>query len=155
MTTAVRSLVLAILLVTVGADIAGAGPEAPTAYYVDQKVVYHNDGSGPDRGASFKRLLGNLRNHVEAVGREHLDIRVVSLGDGVALFQLAVDDRELASRIDALKASGVRFLVCANTLRDRKIDRGTLQGVSEDDIVPSGVAELARLQGMGFAYIHP
>jgi intracellular sulfur oxidation DsrE/DsrF family protein len=40
-------------------------------------------------------------------------------------------------------------------LRERKIDRGALYAVGEDDIVPSGVAELARLQGMGFAYIHP
>jgi intracellular sulfur oxidation DsrE/DsrF family protein len=27
--------------------------------------------------------------------------------------------------------------------------------LTEADIVPSGVAELARLQGMGFVYIHP
>jgi intracellular sulfur oxidation DsrE/DsrF family protein len=50
---------------------------------------------------------------------------------------------------------GVRFLVCGHTLRERKIDRNTLYGVTEDEVVPSGVAELARLQGMGFAYIHP
>ena len=80
---------------------------------------------------------------------------MVSLGDGVALFQSAANDKELAGRIDALKGMGVRFLVCANTLRERKIDRTTLYGVGEDDLVPSGVAELTRLQGMGFAYIHP
>lgn len=51
--------------------------------------------------------------------------------------------------------AGVRFLVCANTLRERKINRSTLHGMGEDNLVPSGVAELARLQGMGFAYIHP
>lgn len=146
---------LAVLLATLGGGIACASPNAPAEYYVDQKVVYHNGGSVPDATAYFKRLLGNLRNHVEAVGKEHVDIRVVSLGDGVTLFQLADDDRDLAGRIDALKAAGVRLLVCANTLRERKIDRGTLHGVGQDDIVPSGVAELARLQGMGFAYINP
>ncbi|EIZ84826.1 MAG: hypothetical protein CL858_28340 [Cupriavidus sp.] len=117
-------------------------------------MVYHNSGGGPDGTAYFEHLLGNLRNHVEAVGKEHVDIRVVSLRDGVALLQSAVDNKDLAGRIDALRAAGVRFLVCANTLRERKIDRGALYGVSEDDIVPSGVAELARLQGMGFDYIH-
>jgi hypothetical protein len=31
----------------------------------------------------------------------------------------------------------------------------TLYGVKQEDLVPSGVAELARLQLMGFQYIHP
>jgi hypothetical protein len=30
-----------------------------------------------------------------------------------------------------------------------------LYGVADADIVPSGVAEIARLQGQGFVYIHP
>ncbi|MGH1589379.1 DsrE family protein [Methylobacterium phyllosphaerae] len=152
---AFRSLMLAIVFVSLGIGAARAGTDAPAGYYADQKVVYHNGGGGPEAAAYFKRLLGNLRNHVEAVGKAHVEIRVVSLGDGVALFQSAANDEGLSTRIDALKAMGVRFLVCANTLRERKIDRRTLYGVVEDDVVPSGVAELARLQGMGFAYIHP
>ncbi len=109
----------------------------------------------PGRSAYFKRLLANLRNHVEAVGKAHVEIRVVSLGDGVGLFQSGRERQELAGRIDALKGMGVRFLSAPTPLRERKIDRSTLYGVGEDDLVPSGVAELARLQGMGFAYIHP
>ena len=152
--TVFRSLMIAVVLATLGVGAAHAGPEAPAGYYADQKVVYHNDG-GPDGAAYFKRLLGNLRNHVETVGKTYVEIRVVSHGNGVALFQSAASDRELAARIDALKGMGVRFLVCGHTLRERKIDRNTLYGVTEDEVVPSGVAELARLQGMGFAYIHP
>ncbi len=152
--TIFRGLMIAVVLATLGVGAAHAGSEAPAGYYADQKVVYHNDG-GPDGAAYFKRLLGNLRNHVETVGKTHVEIRVVSHGDGVALFQSAASERELAARIDALKGMGVRFLVCAYTLRERKIDRDTLYGVTEDDVVPSGAAELARLQGMGFAYIHP
>ena len=155
MTKVFRNLMLAIVLATMGIGAVRAGSGGPAGYYADQKVVYHNGGSGPDGASYFKRLLANLRNHVEAVGMAHVEIRVVSLGDGVGLFQSAANDKELAGRIDALKGMGVRFLVCANTLRERKIDRSTLYGVGEDDLVPSGVAELARLQGMGFAYIHP
>lgn len=117
-------------------------------------MIYRNGGA--DEAAYFKRLLGNLRNHVDAGGKDHVEIRVASLGDGLALFQAAaLEDKELAGRIDALKAAGLRFLVCADTLRERKIGRSALYGVGEDDVVPSGVAELARRQGMGFAYIHP
>ncbi|MEE7449747.1 hypothetical protein MRF4_19085 [Methylobacterium radiotolerans] len=155
MKTVFRSMMLAVVLANLSIGTVRAGSEVPAGYYADQRVVYHNGGGGPDGPAYFKRLLGNLRNHVEAVGKAHVEIRVVSLGDGVAPFQSAASDEELAGRIDALKAMGVRFLVCANTLRERKIDRAALHGVSEDDVVPSGVAELARLQGLGFVYIHP
>jgi uncharacterized protein len=128
---------------------------APAGYYTDQKVVYHNDGGGPDNATYFRRLLNNLRNHVAALGKDHVEIHVVDHGDGVVMLQMAKTDEKLAQAIDARKAEGVRFLICQNTLDERNIDWHTLYGVSQQDIVPSGVAELARLQIMGFVYIHP
>jgi intracellular sulfur oxidation DsrE/DsrF family protein len=133
----------------------GAGAAVPAGYYADQKVVYHNDGGGPDNATYFRRVLNNLRNHVAALGKDHVEIRVVDHGDGVILFSMASTDEKLAQLIDARKADGVRFLVCQNTLDERHIDWHTLYGVSEDDIVPSGVAEVVRLQMMGFTYVHP
>jgi intracellular sulfur oxidation DsrE/DsrF family protein len=127
---------------------------APPGYFKPQKVVYHNDGGGPDNAAYFKRMLNSMKNHVEALGKVEFEIRVVDHGGGVDMFQVANTDKDIAGRIDVLRASGVRFLICNNTLRERQIDWHTLYGVKEDDIVPSGVAELARLQGMGFVYIH-
>lgn len=145
---------LVLMLAAALAVDARAG-QAPAGYYADQKVVYHNDGGAPDNPTYFKRLLNNLRNHVDAVGKEHVEIRVVDHGDGVVLFQMANTDETLAKAIDARKAEGVHFLICQNTLNERKIDWHTLYGVTEQDIVPSGVAELARLQIMGYAYVHP
>ena len=142
-----------LLLAAISATGAAAGP-APAGYYADQKVVYHNDG-GPDNPAYFRKLLNNLRNHVAALGKEHVEIRVVDHSDGVMMFQDATTDQKLAQAIDARKADGVRFLICQNTLDERKIDWHTLYGVTEQDIVPSGVAELVRLQMMGFTYVHP
>jgi hypothetical protein len=127
---------------------------APAGYYTDQKVVYHNDGGTPDNAAYFKRMLNSINNHIEAVGKDHVQIRVVDHSDGVAMFQIAQSDKDLAAQIDMLREKGVRFLICANTLKERKLDWHQLYGVKEDDIVPSGVAELARLQQMGFVYIH-
>jgi hypothetical protein len=127
---------------------------APVGYFKPQKVVYHNDGGGPDNAAYFKRMLNSMKNHVEALGKVKLEIKVVDHGAGVEMFQIANTDKDIAERIDALKAAGVRFLICNNTLKERKIDWHTLYGVKEDDVVPSGVAELARLQAMGFLYIH-
>ena len=144
----------ALMLAAAFITDARAG-QAPAGYYQDQKVVYHNDGGWPDNLTYFKRLLNNLRNHVEAVGKDHVEIRVVDHGDGVILFQMANTDKKLAKAIDARKADGVRFLICQNTLDERKIDWHTLYGVTEKDIVPSGVAELVRLQMMGYTYVHP
>ena len=48
------------------------------------------------------------------------------------------------------------FLVCNNTLTSRKIDyENDLFEVFEDDIVPSGVAELSYLEQQGYTYIKP
>ena len=62
-----------------------------------------------------------------------------------------------ASKIDNLKDQGVAFQVCANTVKGRKVDvYGDLHDVDEkQDIVPSGVAELAHLQAKGYTYIKP
>ena len=132
-----------------------AAPETAKSHYAPQKVVYHNNGRGKDSAAYFKSLLKNLRNHVDAVGAERVQVRVVNHGDGIGLLQIATTDPEIAKKIDALRADGVRFLVCRNTLEGRNIDWRTLYGVKEGDIVLSGMAELVRLQQQGFHYVHP
>ena len=126
----------------------------PAGYYAFQKVVYKNDGGLPDDRAYFGQLLRNIAAHVEATNGR-VEIRVVSFARGVALFQMAKSDPELAGRIDALRAKGVRFLVCRNTLRALKLAPADLYKVAPQDVAPSGVAEIARLQGLGFVYLHP
>ena len=126
----------------------------PAGYYVFQKVVYQNDGGWPDDQAYFDRLLHNINAHIAATDGQ-VEIRVVSFASGVKLFQLAKGDPALAASLDALRGKGVRFLVCRNTMRAMGLRPGDLYGVKDEDVVPSGVAELARLQGLGFVYIHP
>ena len=66
----------------------------------------------------------------------------------------ATDD--MTAKISGLKDQGVAFAVCNNTVKGRKVDYTTdLYDVAEDDIVPSGVAEVAKLQLEGYAYIKP
>jgi len=56
--------------------------------------------------------------------------------------------------VEDLKSRGVRFEVCEITLRNRKLERG--QFVPEAAFVPSGVAEIAKLQQrQGYAYLKP
>ena len=132
---------------------ADAAP-APAAY-ASQKVVYHLNQSGGPEGAGYRGALANIENHLDALGDDNIDLRVVMHGDGVELLQHADGDMQLQGRIAELKSRGVRFLVCNNTLTARDIDPDTLFDVYDDDIVPSGVAELGKLQAEGFAYIRP
>ncbi len=136
------------------ASVANA-TSTPSEAYAEQKVVYHNNGRGKDSEIYFKALLKNLQNHVAAVGSGRVDIKVVNHGDGVQLLQLAQTDKSLATSLDGLRKDGVHFLICNNTLTERRIDWRALYGVSENDVVPSGIAELIRLQQQGYIYVHP
>lgn len=140
------------------ATVLGTGVLAETQAakeYAPQKVVYQNYGQGKETAAYLEGLLRNLKNHVDAVGEGRIDIRVVNHGKGIILLQSATMDPAIAEKIDALRAKGVRFLVCRNTLKRHNIDYRDLYGVKEEDLVPSGMAELVRLQQEGFIYVHP
>jgi intracellular sulfur oxidation DsrE/DsrF family protein len=126
----------------------------PAGYYAFQKVVYQNDSGWQDDRGYFERLLRNLAAHIAATDGK-VEIRVVSFSAGVKLFQLAKTDAELAVSLDGLRSKGVRFLVCRNTLKGMNLRLEDLYRVQTTDIVPSGVAEIARLQGLGFVYVHP
>jgi intracellular sulfur oxidation DsrE/DsrF family protein len=126
----------------------------PAGYYVFQKVVYQNDGGLPDDKAYFNRLMHHLSAHLEATSGK-VEIRVVSFASGVTMFQMAKTDPALAKSLDDLRAKGVRFLVCRNTMNAMKLKPADLYKVAPADVVPSGVAEIARLQGQGFVYVHP
>ncbi len=133
--------------------------------YGKQKVVYHINYDNPKKQAG---ALRNVQNHINAVGAENLDLKIVLHGNGLALlvdpdslaklpkFKHANADEKMAAKIDGLKDQGVEFNVCENTVRGRKVDVDSdLYNVDAKDIVPSGVAEVARLQLMGYAYIKP
>ena len=146
--------------------MAGTAPfAAADGGYGKQKVVYHVNRDDPKRQIG---ALRNIQNHINAVGAANLDLKVVLHGNGLALlvlpdalarlpkFKRGNADESMAARIDGLKNQGVRFKVCANTVKGRQVDiESDLYDVDRADIVPSGVAELAHLQARGYVYIKP
>ncbi len=115
------------------------------------KVVYHV-ADGVEQAA---RALLNIRNHLQA--EPNTKIVVVALSNGV---DFLVEGATLKSgkpfepSVATLAAQGVEFRVCNNTLHGRDIKPASL--LLESKIVPSGVAEIARLQAKeGFAYLRP
>lgn len=130
-----------------------AGDTAPA--YGPQKAVYHVSGDGGENGKSYDGVLSNLRNHLDAVGENAAELRVVMNGDGIGLLQKAAADQAMQGKIVELKNRRGRFLVCNDTLTCRKIEPNSLFDDQPEDMVPAGVAEVARLQSEGFASIKP
>ncbi len=136
---------VAMLPLTVGVGSAVAAEK--------QKVVYHLNSDDAKHHMAF---MQNVQNHINAVGKENLDLRVVMHGPGISLLQNAKKNEDVKSRVDNLKLQGISFNVCANTLKGKKVNHKTdMYDVSDKDIVPSGVAEIAILQGKGYAYVKP
>ncbi|MBI6630089.1 DsrE family protein [Pontibaca sp. S1109L] len=124
--------------------------------YGTQKVVYHINDKGGDQSTGYKSAMRNIQNHINAVGADNLDLKVVLHGNGVNLLMNANEDDTLQTIVGSLKSQGVAFEVCNNTLEGRDISFDEdLYDVWESDIVPSGVAELAHLQAQGYTYIKP
>lgn len=140
----IRTTFLLLFCATLGLGVANAADR-------EEKVVYHITDS-----AVATQALNNIRNHLNASPKAK--IVVVAHGAGIDFllegaknkngnpYDIAV--QELSDR------DHVEFRICNNTLETRKIDKK--QVIPEAKIVPSGVAEVARLQVQeGYAYIKP
>lgn len=115
------------------------------------KVVYHMSEGIPQAS----RAINNIRNHLAA--DPTAKIVVVTHGLGIDfLLDGATNQMEqpFAGAIGDLATKGVEFRVCNNTLVARKIDAAKV--AMEAKVVPSGVAEVARLQAReGYVYLRP
>lgn len=141
----VRGLVAAAVVAGL-AGCATVGNEPPQV-----KTVYHVT-NGLDEA---QRAMGNIRNHLNADPKAK--IVVVGNGNGIEFMLEGAKDRNgnpFDATIQDLKAKGVDFRLCNNTLVTRKIDKSKV--IAEVVVVESGVAEAARLQiREGFAYLRP
>ena len=135
-------------LVTGCASTGGVDPKANVA---EDKVVYHINDAKEQASAGLR----NIGNHLEV--NPKAKIVVVTHSQGVDfLFDGAKDKggNPYNIRVEQLKAQGVQFDVCQITLRNRKIDKSKF--IPETTFVPSGVAEITRLQQReGYAYLRP
>jgi hypothetical protein len=143
MTVITAALALAGCAATGGGD--ARGDVAP------DKVVYHIN----DTGAQAANALRNVGNHLEV--NPKAKIVIVTHARGVDFLMDGAKDANgnpYNIRVEQLKEQGVKFDVCDITLRNRKLTRG--QFIPEATFVPSGVAEITRLQQReGYAYLRP
>ncbi|WP_174525277.1 DsrE family protein [Hydrogenophaga palleronii] len=136
----------AVLATTLQAQAqTAAAPAAPI------KVVYHLSDGIPQA----TRAIQNIRNHLAA--DPTAKIAVVTHGAGIDFLLDGATNtaqQSFAGAIGDLASKGVDFFVCNNTLVSRNIDPAKV--AMEAKVVPSGVAEVARLQAReGFVYLRP
>jgi len=142
-------------LLAVLAMAAVVGFPAPVLAQGDKggpvKVVYHLS----EGNAQATNAIRNIRNHLTA--DPSAKIVVVTHAGGVQFLLDGVLDGNGApfeAAVQELKGKGVDFRVCRFTLERNKIDPSKV--IPEASLVPSGVAEVSRLQFKeGFAYLRP
>jgi len=126
----------------VAADTQAVGPD---------KVVYHVNNTE----VQAMDALRNIGNHLEV--NPKAKIVVVTHARGVDFLMNDAKDKDgnpYNIRVEQLKLQGVQFDVCQITLRNRKLNKE--QFIPEATFVPSGVAEITRLQQReGYAYLRP
>ena len=137
------ALAMAFTLATpLASHAAGDGPV---------KVVYHVN----ENNAQALNAIRNIRNHLTA--DPSAKIVVVTHAGGINFLLDGATDANGApfdAAVQELKAKGVEFRVCQFTLQRNNIDPKKV--IPEATLVPSGVAEVSRLQFKeGFAYLRP
>jgi intracellular sulfur oxidation DsrE/DsrF family protein len=114
-------------------------------------VVYHVNQDLEQATSAIR----NIRNHLTADPKAK--ITVVSHAGGINFLLRDAKDKNgnpFEVSVQDLVSKGVEFRVCSFTLKSRNID--PKQVIEEAKIVPSGVAEVARLQAEeGFVYLKP
>ena len=119
--------------------------------YHQQKVVYHVNNLQTANGA-----LRNVKNHLNALGDKNTEIIVVTHSSGAFAMVDGTKDKKgnsFEDTIQKLSNRGVKFTICANTIRGKKIDKNKINLNAK--VIPSGVAEVAELQQKGYLYVKP
>ena len=124
---------------------ASAAPGDPV------KVVYHMN----EDVARAPQALRNVRNHLSVDPKA----KIVMVMHAAGINFLIKDAKDANGNpfevtVQDLKSQGIEFRVCEITLKQRNIQRSQL--IEDVTYVPSGVAEVSRLQAQeGYAYLKP
>ena len=140
-----------LVIVATAVGLLGLGgcatkPAAPQ----QTKVVYHVNDT-----ANAIDAMRNANNHLDA--DPTAKIVFVTHSKGIDFLLEGATDKDgnpYNINVEKLMSRGVTFDVCENTLVKRKIDPKTVLPGAK--FVPSGVAEIAKLQATeGYVYLKP
>lgn len=112
----------------------------------DHKIVFQfTNANDTLQQKAFVRQLENITAHWPNAKYE-----VVVYNQGVEL--VMKNNTKYQARLQTLKAKGVNFVVCENTLKNRKISKDAFPEILVG-FVPAGIAEIVEKQEEGWSYI--
>jgi intracellular sulfur oxidation DsrE/DsrF family protein len=94
-----------------------------------------------------KAIINQLTNLTAHWPKAKYEVVIHSMG---LPFVMSGKSKQIQA-IKVLRAKGVRFLVCENTLKSQKVSKDQL--ISEVEYVPVGIAEIVERQEQGWTYI--
>jgi intracellular sulfur oxidation DsrE/DsrF family protein len=110
-----------------------------------------------DRDSAKQSMVLDVANNlIKHYGDPELvDIEIIAFGPGVELY-FAANEPALSERIASLRVSGVRFVVCQNTLDTLARVRGKSPELIEGlYYVQTGVAHIVERSRNGFTLVRP
>jgi intracellular sulfur oxidation DsrE/DsrF family protein len=112
----------------------------------DHKIVFQfTNANDTLQQKAFVKQLENITAHWPNAKYE-----VVVYNQGVEL--VMKNNTKYQARLQSLKTKGVNFVVCENTLKNRKISKDAFPEVLVG-FVPAGIAEIVEKQEEGWSYI--
>lgn len=112
----------------------------------DHKIVFQfTNANDTLQQKAFVKQLENLTEHWPNAKYE-----VVLYNQGLEL--VMKNNTKYQSRLQALKSKGVKFVVCENTLKNRKISKDAFPEILVE-YTPAGIAEIVEKQEQGWSYI--
>ena len=122
------------------------------AYPQKHRILYQLDDGGVDKA---KFVLGNIRNHVNGVGRQNIEaIELVVFGPALKAFLVKTMDADVRRLLESLQTQGLVFGACGNTMRNFNISLPELPDGSTP-LPQGGVVRIMELQDAGYRYIRP
>jgi intracellular sulfur oxidation DsrE/DsrF family protein len=102
------------------------------------------------QGPAWDMLIGHIQNMRTAFAKDGSEVEVVFFGPGLSM--LVKTNTAQQEKLKQLAESGVTLAACQNAMRFYHVKTEDLFSFASQ--VDSGVAELARKQEAGWAYIH-
>lgn len=115
------------------------------------KMVFQMNEDNPKL---WNLMLNNINNVINELGKENVDIKVVTYGPGINMFRK--EKSNVLERLDSLKKLGaghVDYTVCSNTMKAMKVEKGEIVEFV-NDLYP-GIVRIIELQEKGYVYLRP
>ena len=119
--------------------------------FAEAHVLLQVSDADPVKQAAVIDIANNLMKHYG--GPDTVDIEILAFGPGIALYR---SDNPLRPRLESLLPSGVRLVVCKNTLDTLERTTGAAPQLIDGLIyVQTGVARIVERVGQGFVLVKP